>query len=48
MEKVRNWAEMQQKNAKKPPKVEDSLQNRLFFVTKSVGLDVYSEQNPLF
>ena len=48
MEKVRNWAKMQQKNAKKPPKVEDFLQNRLFFVTKSVGLEVYSEQNPLF
>jgi len=48
MEKVRNWAKMQQKNAKKPPNVEDFVQNRLFFVTKSGGLEVYSEQNPPF
>ena len=45
MEKVKNWAEMQQKE---PPKVEGFLQNRLFFVTKSGGLEIYSEQNPLF
>ena len=26
----------------------DFVQNRLFFVTKSGGLEVYSEQNPPF
>merc|ERR1711952_45506 len=28
--------------------VEGFLQNRLFFITKSGGLEIFSEQNPLF
>ncbi len=28
--------------------VEGFLQNRLFFITKSGGLEIFSEQNPMF